>query len=316
MEDALRIVKKALGEALFAFDTAKPKRDELLGQITGSRSPEDAAAVRVGEFLKDSACEVLHDTSLVDATSIFEAYFARLPPFSHGKKTEFPDALALYALECAAIARGTGFLVVSEDGDWRAFCEKSEGLYLVPKVEKALSLIIDAQIGLRKAVVAWFGDDQDGRAEIHAAISKYFEGLDVDANANANSGDVEVMARAPEVRSIDWPNAADIDLIETKEIAVGQFRVVVSVPVVIEMRFSVELTFSVWDSVDKESVGMGGRTVEVDREEDARVTVTIDLRGVGRESEEIELVDVEMDINSLDVDLGDVEIFEHEDYEE
>jgi hypothetical protein len=187
---------------------------------------------------------------------------------------------------------------------------------LVPKVEKALSLINDAPIGLRKAVVAWFGDDQDGRAEIHEAVSKHFEGLDVDASANANSGEVEAFAWAPEVRSIDWPNEADIDLIEAEEIAVGHFRVVVSVPVGIELRFSVELNFSVWDSVDKESVGMGGRTVEVDREEDARVTVTIDLRGLGRQDEEVELIEFEMDIKALDVDLGDVEVFEPEDYAE
>jgi hypothetical protein len=316
MEDALRIVKKAAGEALCAFGTENPTRDELLYQITGGRSPADAAAIRVGEFLKDSACEVLDDTSLVDATSLFEAYFDRLPPFSHGKKTEFPDALALHALDRAAIARGTGFLVVSEDGDWRAFCEKSQGLYLVPKVEKALSIIADAPIGLRKAVVAWLGDDQDGRVEIHEAISKHVGGLDVDVNADASSGAVEAFAWAPEVRSIDWPNEADIDLIETEVIAVGQFRVVVSVPVGIELRFSVELNFSVWDSVDKESVGMGGRTVEVDREEYVRVTVTIDLQGLGRQDEEVELVEFEMDIKALGVDLGEVEVFEPEDYEE
>jgi len=315
MEDALRTVKKALGEALFAFDTAKPKRDDLLGQITGGCNPTDAAAVRVGEFLKDSACEVLHDTSLVDAASLFEAYFDRLPPFSHGKKTEFPDALALHALDRAASGRGTGFLVVSEDGDWRAFCEKSQGLYLVSKVEKALSLIYDAPIGLRKAIVAWFGDDQDGRAEIQAAISEHLEGLDVDANANATSGEVEALAWTPEVRSIGWPNETDINLIETDLIAAGQYRVVVSVPVVIELRFIVELNFSVWDSIDKESVSMGGRTVEVDREEAAHVTVTVELRGLGREDEEIELIEVEIDIKSLEVDLVDVELFEPEDYE-
>ncbi len=316
MEDALRIVKKAAGEALFAFDTAKPTRDDLLYQITGGRSPADAAAVRVGEFLKDSACEVLDDTSLVDVKALFEAYFDRLPPFSHGKKTEFPDALALQALDRAARAHGTGFLVVSEDGDWRAFCLKSQELYLVPKVEKALSLINDAPIGLRKAVVTWLGADQDGRAEIHEAISNHVEGLDVDASADASSGAVEAIAWAPEVLSIDWPNAADIDLIQTEEIVVGHFRVVVSVPVRIELRFSVELNFSVWDSVDKESVGMGGRTVDVDREEDARVTATIDLRGLGRQDEEVELVEFEMDIKALGVDLGEVEVFEPEDYEE
>jgi hypothetical protein len=83
-----------------------------------------------------------------------------------------------------------------------------------------------------------------------------------------------------------------------------------------EAQFSVELSFSVWDSVDRESVGMGGRTVDVDREQDARVTVTIDLQKVGEEDEEVELVETELDLTSLDVDLGEVDVFDREDYDE
>lgn len=315
MEDALRAVKKAAGDALYAFNIAKPTRDELLNQITGGYRSTDAAIFRVDEFLNDCACETLDDTSLVDVASLFGAYFDRLPPFSHGKKTEFPDALALHALDHAAKARRTGFLVASEDGDWRTFCEKSQVLYLVPKVEKVLSLINDAPIGLRRAVIAWFADDQRGKAEVLAAITDYLEGLDVNVTADA-SCEVEAYSWAPEVRSIGWPNEAEIDLIETDFMADGQIRVVVSLPLSIELKFSVELNFSVWDSVDKESVGMGGRTVVVDGNEYARVTVTLDVRGVGEEGEEIELVDTEMDVNALDVDLGYVEVFEPEDYEE
>lgn len=206
--------------------------------------------------------------------------------------------------------------MVSEDRDWRAFCKKSQALYLVPNVEKALSLINYAPIQLRKAVVVWLGEDRGGQAEVEAAISDYLGGLDVDASADASSGQVETYAWAPEVRSIKWPNEADIDLIEIAKIADGQRRAVVSLPMVIKLRFNVELNFSVWDSVDRESVGMGGRTVDVDRDEDARVTVTIDFQSVGEADKKIELVEIEIDINSLDVDLGEVDVFEPEDYEE
>lgn len=316
MEDALRDAKKFVGQALFAFDTTKPTRDELLAQMNGGRSAADAAAVRVDEFLNDSACEVLDDTSLVNVTTIFDAYFERLPPFSHSKKTEFPDALALHALDCAATARRTGFLVVSEDGDWEAFCRKSQALYLVSKVEKALSLINDGPIRLRKTVVAWLRDEEGGQAEVRAEISRYLERLDVDVTAYATSGEVEANAWAPEMRSIEWPYETDIDLIETESFADKRVRVVVSLPVSIQLRFSVELNFSVWDSVDKELVAMGGRTVDVDRNEDARATVTLDVQGLGEKDEEIELVDFEMDMSGLDVDLGEVDVFEPEDYDE
>lgn len=316
MEDTLRAVKKAAGQALFAFDTTKPTRAELLDQITGGVGPAKAAAVRVDEFVKDCACEVLDDTSLVDIATVFGAYFDHLPPFSHGKKTEFPDALALHALDRAATDRGTGFLVVSEDGDWHAFCEKSKQLYLVTKIEKALSLINDTPLGLRRAVVAWFADGQDGQTEVGAEISSYVEGLDVDANAYASSGEVEIDTWAPVLRSTEWPSEADIDIIETEQIGDGRLRAVVSLPVVLELLFSVELSFSIWDSIDKESLGMGGRTVEINRDEGVRVTVTIDLQEVDGEYEDIELFETELALTSLDVDLGEVSIFEPEDYDE
>ncbi len=246
---------------------------------------------------------------------MFGAYFEGQPPFSRGKKAEFPDALALHALDREAAIRQTGFLVVSEDGDWRAFCENSQRLYLVPKVEKALSLINNAPLGLRRAVVAWFGDDQGGRDEVGSAISSLIEILDVDAVAYANSGDVETDAWAPEVRLIVWPDEEDIDIIETEELGEGHFSAVVSLPVLVTVKLLVELSFSVWDSVDKEPVGMGGRSIDLNRDEEVRVTATIDFHSMGDADEEIELVETELDLNSLDVDLGAVDIFEPDDFD-
>lgn len=313
MEDALRAAKKAAGEALFAFDTVSPTRDEMIDKITNGREPSDVAAVRADEFVRASNCEIVDDTSLVDVATLFGAYFDCLPPFSHGKKAEFPDALALYALERAATARDTGFLVVSEDGDWRAFCKKSKRLFLVPKIEKALSLVNGAPLKVRKAVIAWFAHGQDGQAEVGAEILTRVQKLDTDASAHANYGEVETHVWAPEVQSIEWPSSAEIDIIATEEIEPRQLRAVVSVPVVMNLRFSVELSFSVWDSVDRESVGMGGRIIDVDRDEDVHVTATLYLRDVGEECEEIELAEIEMDLASLEIDLGEVDLFETDD---
>lgn len=120
----------------------------------------------------------------------------------------------LHALDRAAEQRRTGFVVVSEDVDWRAFCEKSRWLYLVPRLEEALSLISNAPIELRRAVLGWFAEGQDGREEVDSAISRLIEGLDVDVTADATSGEVETNAWSPEVRFISWPNDENIEIIE------------------------------------------------------------------------------------------------------
>jgi len=59
---------------------------------------------------------------------------------------------------------------------------------------------------------------------------------------------------------------------------------------------------------------MGGRTEEVERDEDARVTATIDLRNLGQDGEELDLVEVEVDITSLSVNFGEVDMFKPKDY--
>lgn len=52
---------------------------------------------------QDTGCEVLYDAMLVSTETIYESYFAGKPPFNTGrKKDEFPDALALHALERTA----------------------------------------------------------------------------------------------------------------------------------------------------------------------------------------------------------------------
>lgn len=315
-EDAHRAVKRATGKALYAFDTAKPTRDELLDLITGGSSPAEAAAKRLNAFLEDSGCEVLEDASLADVASLFDAYFCSYPPFSRAKKAEFPDALALHALSQAASRCDTGFLVVSDDGDWREFCARSPQLYPIPKIEKALSLINNTPAALRKAVVGWIINSTSGRAEIEREVSHLVERRDVDAAASANYGEVETTAWAPTVRMIDWPDKEEIDIIETETLEDGSLEVVASLPLTVSVGILVELDFSIWDSIDKEAVSMGGRSVELDRDEEVQVTVNLIVESVGEADESIKLVQTEIDVDHLTVDLGSVDMFEDEDYEE
>ena len=151
--EALQTAKRSIGKALFSFETEGPDRDEILEQISGGRPPLEAANERWANFIKETGCEVLGDTAIVDIATVYDRYFAGEPPFGSGKKkNEFPDALALSALEQTAADRGIGILVVSQDGDWKAYCENSPRLYHVSQIERALALVTNAPIGLRKTI--------------------------------------------------------------------------------------------------------------------------------------------------------------------
>ena len=74
-DEALRGARKAIGEALHAFETINPTRDEILDQITGARTPAAAALARYTQYINDSGCEVLNDEDLVTTKELFDGYF-------------------------------------------------------------------------------------------------------------------------------------------------------------------------------------------------------------------------------------------------
>ncbi|WP_416881273.1 PIN domain-containing protein [Marivita sp.] len=315
-QESLRNAKKAVGKALFAFDTEKPSKDEVLEQITGGKSARDIAKERWAKYLAESGCEVIDDHSLVKTSTLFDAYFAGEPPFGTGrKKDEFPDALALNALECAAVERGNGILVVSKDGDWQDYCEKSENLYIVREIERALALIRNAPPVLKMAVHTWLVEESNGAEDVFPNIALRVENLEFSASAYPTFGDAEVSVWAGELQSIDWPREDEIRVIDFEDIEEEEqaARLVLSMPLNLVVRVMVELDFSVWDGIDKESVSMGGRCIEVDEGITVRATITVDIYGIGTDDQEIIYLDSEIDDPNYEIELGEVDVFEPED---
>ncbi len=315
-EEAIQAARKSIGKSLNVFETKKPTREEILELISGGRTAEMAAHQRWEKFVKDTGCEILSDTDLVETATVFDAYFAGFAPFGSGrKKDEFPDALALNALERTASKRSTCILVVSKDGDWRAFCENSRRLFLVPEIERALNLVTDAPLGLRKAILCWMSEGRAGREEIRHGIAENVEQIEFTASAYPTHGDVDLFAWGGELKRIDWPNEMDIDIIEVDDSNVdGVLRVVLSLPVVLSISVPIEMSFSVWDSVDKESVDMGSNSVEVEEDMHQRVTITADVFDFGTEAEDIAFYQSELVDKYHEIELGEVSIFEPEDY--
>lgn len=316
-EKALVATRKALGDALAAFDTKKPGRDELLHIVSGGQTAVAAATRRFAEYVAETGCEIVDDPALANMRKVFDDYFAGNPPFGSGaKKNEFPDAIALSALEVEAARRNTHFLVVSKDGDWRKSCERSERVHLLPELERALDLINAPPVILKETVQTWLEEGQDGRGEVRGFLSNDIERVDFSVTGNATSGEMEADAYAGELKEVLWPDRDEIDIIELGEEENGITPVTLSFPMLLTVKVPIELSFSVWDSVDREAVGMGGRSVEVERDIDARAVLSIRLHGLGSEEPEVELADCEFEFDYEEIDLGDVDVFEEEDYED
>lgn len=331
--EAMRGARKAIGIALTSHQTASPTRDQILDQISGGQTPTQASEKQFADHLAVTNCRVLNDAEHVDTSKIFDAYFAVEPPFGAGaKKSEFPDALALFALEDVAVKRGKDIIIVSKDKDWNAYCETSKRLHLVPDIERALSLMNDPPAVLRAALRAWLTDG-DGKTELDGYISQAVERIDFSVIGTASSGEMDANAWAGELRQTEWPDPDDIDIIEIdtlidsaagntddEEIAEGEtgrnsIDVTLSIPLSLTIRVPIEIEFSVWDSVDRESVGMGGRTVEHDEEIYVRANVDIKVHDLGGDSEQFDIVSFQLDIGYVEIDLGELDVFEPHDYD-
>ena len=153
-----------------------------------------------------------------------------------------------------------------------------------------------------------------GGVELSPHIASMVERIEISADATASIGYCESSVWAGELQGIVWPRVDEIDIIEfgPQEGANG-LRLIVSLPLVLEVNIPVDVSFSIWDSVDKELVPMGGRTIEVEEMLDTEATITFDIHDQGAEEEEIALVDAEIDVNEHYVDLGEIDLFEPED---
>jgi len=314
--EAFRAARKAVGIALGAFETLVPTREQVLDLISGGQTAGEASGKRFSNYLAATNCKVLNDTELVDTSTVFNAYFAGEPPFGAGpKKSEFPDALALFALERVAEQRGKGIIVVSKDGDWQAFCKKSNRLHLVSDIERALSLINDPPVVLRAALTHWLGDNGDGKAGITRHLARAVENLEFSVDGNASSGEMEAYAWAGELRETHWPEPDEIDILEIEHSDEGIVSVALSIPLSLLVKVPIEVEFSMWDSIDRETVGMGGRFFEPEEVLELRATVTITVQDLGGEDETFDVVECELERTYLEIDLGDVDVFEPEDYD-
>ena len=315
--EALNSAKKGIGLAVRVFGTKKPTRKKLLDKITGGISPRENALKFFFEYMQDSNCKILDDGRLVDTRILFRDYFAKQAPFGIGKKkSEFPDALALNALERTAIDDKVNILVVSKDNGWKEFCEQSKCLYYIPDLNQSLSLIANASPVLIKSILKCLKeDDSQDNSDIRSYVADQLESADITISGNASSRQCEFYISAIEFKSIIWPEEKDIDIIELEheeeeEENEDYHHLVLNLPLELQANLSVDVSFIVWDSVDGELASTGNRTIELEKKIGAHADIIFKIYELGTVNENIIYDDMYIFINSTEIDLGDIDVLE------
>lgn len=257
--DAQSKVAAALKEVGKAWQVSNGQRDEALTLLFGKELPEALARRRFNAFAKAVGAGIIESGPRVDVARMLDDYFSSKPPFGKSalKKNEFPDAIALQALESWAAEQNTVLLAVSRDTDWKKFAKTSEHLVVIDDLAQALGYF-----------------HQNANVACARLVERVANGqLDlIDTIRGVIESEVDRSVFIPEMESA-YNFDADVHEVVVKDVVLdpiaylaGPFSVVdkpsetelvVEAEVDVEIEVAADITFSVRDSTDGDQVPIG-----------------------------------------------------------
>lgn len=296
-------VNNALKPVSNSWGTDKKTRDEAIKVLFGDQSGTERTKQRLDEFLGKSSAVVLNSSDFVKLSAVLARYFDTKAPFGDkdAKKREFPDAVALLALEGWAEQNKEGVLVVSRDGDWKRFCEGSESVYFIDNLPQALSTFHvesnDAAQLFRTAVAQ--SQISDLEAQILEELNSQADKIEVDFEGHANWHYEEELTQI-EVAVIEQPFSKQLSEFEVLDYSDNELLLQTALRACVTAQFVV--SFQHWDGIDKEYLGMGSTTVESTEERDLDVILTVSFANGKVTLEQVELLPLHTSF-----DFGEVE---------
>ncbi|WP_175907400.1 MULTISPECIES: PIN domain-containing protein [Burkholderia] len=240
--------------------------------------PVTAASQRMAEWVAGTRAEVLDIAARVDMRSLFDRYFAAQPPFAESskKKHEFPDAVALLALEHWAAEHDTAVLVVSTDSDWQRFCSAHPRLLWTNNLAGALAAFQDesAQFAARRlAETLAVGLDEKLQNALLAAGRSFARhiGVGIDGRSALDF----TWTRDIHVDALQWP-ATDGLLDECEAIEHSNGKVVVRIKGVLQTKVVMHFNFSAVSAAGDATVPVGNNMTLFEEEIPCGILVTVD----------------------------------------
>jgi hypothetical protein len=244
----------------------------------GHADPKAVARTRLQGFI-DGTSAVIVDYDAVKLTDLMERYFKPAPPFAAvgKKKNEFPDAVALLSLETWAAANNKRILAATDDADWAAFAKTSSYIDVVSNLGDALAQLQQDTERARQIVSELLAliEAPDGalREEFEQALKIATPGYvpygEAESYYHVDVDQVDLAYNAFELKGA--PGEPEFDVVQARP-----DHLVARVALTMRVRAEGTFSFSAWDSIDKDYVGLGSSSAEVDVDLDARALVTFD----------------------------------------
>jgi hypothetical protein len=272
IEQALRSASKHLKIKVDAIDNAR----WLLSIDGHERELAEAQLEKYYEFI---GAEKINSHEYIDLAVLMKMYFSTKAPFETGsdKKNEFPDAIALLALEGWAEANSVNVIAVSQDKGWKNYSENSERITLVSSLAEALekfqphNKVANIIANIRE------GSLLDGSnhvvEEIEQAIVDSIDGYDIKIEASS-------------YLYFEWEDASatyifhqlDKDqegLVKIRVVSINDESIILKLGAIVEVEVQASFDFSVRDSTDKDYVGMGGNVCTTNESYHTDILITL-----------------------------------------
>lgn len=295
-------VKNALKPLGNSWGIEKTKRDAALTLLFGEQSGEARTEERIQAFLQDSSAVMLTCSDWVSLSDVLTRFIETKAPFGNteAKKHEFPDAVALLALEAWAVKNEKAVIAVSRDADWRRYCIDSLNLYFIDDLAQALSAFQagadDASALLSKLLTEGKVPNLDD--VILEAIRSQSDKIDIDMEASAN------LYYEPELYDIEVSSRSALAE-QVKEFDVVEFEdkvLVVKTSIALDVTAHFSVNFQVWDGIDREYLGAGSSSVHQTECMDLEVILTMAFGNGTATIDSVELLPV-----STTMDFGEIE---------
>jgi len=243
------------------------------------------------------------------AANMFSRYFNGEPPFEtrKEKKFEFPDAAALLVLESYAEANNTRGILISKDGGWSNFAERSDRLYCVKSLDEFVSLFESkgdnadrVKVKIREGLNA---RGNNFFLEIESALSHDVE------NANWRVDDVYTgfaLRVEAYVAGIGYTDCdLDADDIKVWFVEHDPSLCTVELQVSVAVNLDIDIQFYQYDSIDHDEVNVASD--EVSRDVTIDLDVYLTCKGELLQ-EDVDEWDIEVTISGgrYRVDVGEV----------
>lgn len=248
---SIRMIEKSRGSAQGAFAAASDLME--LDCDVGAHADS-----RLREFVELTKAEILAASDWLDPADLLDRYLAPRPPFeATGKKSEFPDAIALIELERWGAKKEAFVLAVSADEGWATYAQDAAWVIVTKELPAALALFQEGEDELVGRVAAQLRSDGDSdiAAMISASLERLLDNLvpTVEAHSFAQ---FEASFAGAEV--VGW---ADVNADGIRVISSGAKSVRLSFPVEVTIEAEAEFAFAHYDSVNKAYVPLGNASV-------------------------------------------------------